>query len=158
MCKTANVILIGKEYLLNGYGRRSCPWRCWFREKPQPKPVLLPPARRVGELISVHVIPRPFDETEKILKSWSGGKKGTDSTPRIARSNVMDKDLESVQEARNLVTASAQSLPAIRNISLKNRSNGYSRKYRMPELPVRKALARMAHEETGVRPAPNTKR
>ena len=29
-------------------------------------------ARRVGELIAVHVIPRPFDETEKLLRHWSG--------------------------------------------------------------------------------------
>ena len=32
------------------------------------------PARRVGELISVHVIPRPFDETEKSLQHWSSHK------------------------------------------------------------------------------------
>ena len=39
-------------------------------------------ARRVGELISVHVIPRPFDETERILSHWSGAKpKPGDSTP-----------------------------------------------------------------------------
>ena len=31
-------------------------------------------ARRVGELISVHVIPRPFEETEKILQHWSSHK------------------------------------------------------------------------------------
>jgi microcompartment protein CcmL/EutN len=39
-------------------------------------------ARRVGELISVHVIPRPFDETEKILSHWSGGTtKPGENTP-----------------------------------------------------------------------------
>jgi len=38
-------------------------------------------ARRVGELISVHVIPRPYDETEKLLRHWSGGAKPGDSTP-----------------------------------------------------------------------------
>jgi ethanolamine utilization protein EutM len=39
-------------------------------------------ARRVGEVISVHVIPRPFDETEKILRHWSGTPtKPGDSTP-----------------------------------------------------------------------------
>jgi len=39
-------------------------------------------ARRVGELISVHVIPRPFDETEKILSHWPRGTTKTgDSTP-----------------------------------------------------------------------------
>ena len=38
-------------------------------------------ARRVGELISVHVIPRPFDETEKLLQYWSGARKTGDNTP-----------------------------------------------------------------------------
>ena len=39
-------------------------------------------ARRVGELVSVHVIPRPFEEMEKILRHWSGAAtKPSDSTP-----------------------------------------------------------------------------
>jgi ethanolamine utilization protein EutM len=39
-------------------------------------------ARRVGELVGVHIIPRPFDETEKILAHWSGAAaKPDDSTP-----------------------------------------------------------------------------
>jgi ethanolamine utilization protein EutM len=39
-------------------------------------------ARRVGELVSVHIIPRPFEETEKILRHWSGAAtKPSDNTP-----------------------------------------------------------------------------
>lgn len=79
MCKTANVVLIGKEYLLNGY---VCVLvRGDVGSVKAATEAGSVAARRVGELISVHVIPRPFDETDVILKSWSGGKKTTDSTP-----------------------------------------------------------------------------
>ena len=80
MVKTANVVLVGKEYLLNGYvavlvrgdvGSVKAATEAGSNA-----------ARRVGELIGVHVIPRPFDETEKILKHWSGGTtKPGESTP-----------------------------------------------------------------------------
>ena len=32
-------------------------------------------ARRVGELIATHVIPRPFEETEGLLQHWKGGRR-----------------------------------------------------------------------------------
>jgi microcompartment protein CcmL/EutN len=32
-------------------------------------------ARRVGELVAVHVIPRPHEETEKVLPGAGPGKK-----------------------------------------------------------------------------------
>ena len=63
MVKIANVVLIGKEYLLNGYvtvlvrgdvGSVKAATEAGSNA-----------ARRVGELISVHVIPRPFDENRK---------------------------------------------------------------------------------------------
>jgi ethanolamine utilization protein EutM len=79
MVKTANVVLIGKEYL-NGYvtvlvrgdvGSVKASTEAGSNA-----------ARRVGELISVHVIPRPYDETEKLLEHWSGSSpKAGDSTP-----------------------------------------------------------------------------
>jgi len=63
MAKTANVVVVGKEYLLNGYVG------CWSagmsaRESCDRSGIYRGP--RVGELISVHVIPRPYDETEKL--------------------------------------------------------------------------------------------
>lgn len=80
MVKTANVVLIGKEYLLNGYvavlvrgdvGAVQAAIEAGSNA-----------ARRVGELVAVHIIPRPFDETEKLLDHWSQGtKKPADSTP-----------------------------------------------------------------------------
>ena len=80
MAKTANVVIVGKEYLLNGYvavlvrgdvGSVKAATEAGSNA-----------ARRVGELVSVHVIPRPFDETEKLLQHWSGpSAKSGDSTP-----------------------------------------------------------------------------
>ena len=32
-------------------------------------------ARRVGELIAVHVIPRPYEETERLLQHWKTGRR-----------------------------------------------------------------------------------
>jgi microcompartment protein CcmL/EutN len=79
MCKTANVVLIGKEYLLNGYVTVLVRGDVGSVKAATEAGSVA--ARRVGELIAVHVIPRPFDEMEAILKSWTGGKKISDSTP-----------------------------------------------------------------------------
>jgi len=80
MVKTANVVLIGKEYLLNGYVAVLVRGDVGSVKAATEAGSVA--ARRVGELISVHVIPRPFEETEKILQSWSGGTgKTADSTP-----------------------------------------------------------------------------
>ena len=80
MVKTANVTLIGKEYLLNGYVTVLVRGDVGSVKAATEAGSLA--ARRVGELISVHVIPRPFDETEVILRHWSGRTpKPGDSTP-----------------------------------------------------------------------------
>jgi len=80
MVKTANVVLIGKEYLLNGYVVVLVRGDVGSVKAATEAGSMA--ARRVGELISVHVIPRPFDETEKILGRWSGATtKPGDSTP-----------------------------------------------------------------------------
>src|SRR3989454_9694585 len=70
MVKTANVRLVGKEYLLNGYVAVFV--RGDVGSVLAATEAGSTAARRVGELVSVHVIPRPFDETEKLLKHWSG--------------------------------------------------------------------------------------
>jgi len=80
MVKTANVVLIGKEYLLNGYVAVLVRGDVGSVKVATEAGSIA--ARRVGELISVHVIPRPFDETEKLLRYWSGTPtKPDDSTP-----------------------------------------------------------------------------
>src|SRR5213594_1575840 len=75
MVKTANVVLIGKEYLGNGYVVVLVRGDTGSVKAATEAGSIA--ARRVGELISVHVIPRPFDETEKLLRQWSG----TPTTP-----------------------------------------------------------------------------
>ena len=80
MVKTANVVLIGKEYLLNGYVAVLVRGDVGSVKAAIEAGSMA--ARRVGELISVHIIPRPFDETEKILSHWSGSStKPGDSIP-----------------------------------------------------------------------------
>jgi ethanolamine utilization protein EutM len=80
MVKTANVELVGKEYLLNGYVAVLV--RGDVGSVKAATEAGSSAARRVGELVSVHVIPRPFSETENILKHWSGAaSKPGDSTP-----------------------------------------------------------------------------
>ena len=62
MVKTANVVLIGKEYLLNGYVTVLV--RGDLGSVKAATEAGSNGVRRVGELISVHVIRRSFDETE----------------------------------------------------------------------------------------------
>src|SRR5262245_55098016 len=78
MCKTANVVLIDKEYLLNGYVAVLVRGDVGSVKAATEAGSIA--ARRVGELIAVHVIPRPFDETDAgILKSWMA-KRGPSKT------------------------------------------------------------------------------
>ena len=80
MVKTANVRLVGKEYLLNG--SVAVLVRGDIGSVKAATEAGSTAARRVGELVSVHVIPRPFDETEKLLEYWSGASaKPGDTTP-----------------------------------------------------------------------------
>src|SRR2546422_2893264 len=80
MAKTANVTVVGKEYLLNGYVAVLVRGDVGSVKAATEAGSIA--ARRVGELISVHVIPRPFDETEKLLRYWSGTPTHPDdSTP-----------------------------------------------------------------------------
>jgi len=64
MVKTANVVLTGKEFgvapavMVTGAAT-------WARSKRPPMRDARPAPRRVGELVSVHVIPNPHEEVEK---------------------------------------------------------------------------------------------
>jgi ethanolamine utilization protein EutM len=68
MVKTASVVLIGKEYLLNGYVAVLI--RGDVGSVNAALDAGSAAARRIGELVAVHVIPRPFEETEKLLRHW----------------------------------------------------------------------------------------
>src|SRR6202167_1100159 len=65
MVKAANVILIGKEYIGSGYVIVMV--RGDVGAVKAATDAGAAAARRVGELISVHVIPRPHEHVEKIL-------------------------------------------------------------------------------------------
>jgi len=65
MVKAANVVLVGKEYI--GAGLCTILVRGDVGAVKAATDAGAAAARRVGELISVHVIPRPHNEVEKIL-------------------------------------------------------------------------------------------
>lgn len=65
MVKAANVILVGKEYI--GAGYVTVMVRGDVGAVKAATDAGATAARRVGELVSVHVIPRPHVELEKIL-------------------------------------------------------------------------------------------
>ena len=65
MVKAANVLLIGKEYI--GAGFVTVFVRGDVGAVKAATDAGAAAARRVGELVAVHVIPRPHGEVEKIL-------------------------------------------------------------------------------------------
>jgi ethanolamine utilization protein EutM len=65
MVKAANVILVGKEYI--GAGYVTVMVRGDVGAVKAATDAGAAAARRVGELVSVHVIPRPHSEVEKVL-------------------------------------------------------------------------------------------
>jgi ethanolamine utilization protein EutM len=67
MVKAANVILLGKEYI--GAGYVTVMVRGDVGAVKAATDAGAAAARRVGELVAVHVIPRPHEYVEKILPS-----------------------------------------------------------------------------------------
>src|ERR1700687_1889536 len=65
MVKTANVVLVGKEYI--GAGYVTVMVRGDVGAVKAATDAGAAAARRVGELVSVHVIPRPHSEGERVL-------------------------------------------------------------------------------------------
>ncbi len=72
MVKAANVVLAGKEYI--GAGYVTVLVRGDVGAVKAATDAGAAAARRVGELISVHVIPRPHAEVEKILPRTKDAK------------------------------------------------------------------------------------
>ena len=94
MVKTANVMLTGKEFIGAGYVTVTV--RGDVGAVKAATDAGAAAARRVGELISVHVIPRPHEEVEKVLPGAGPAKK-------YLRPMLHDKDLLSIQEVRTKV-------------------------------------------------------
>lgn len=78
MVKAANVELVGKEYIGAGYVTIFV--RGDVGAVKAATDAGASAARRVGELISVHVIPRPHNEVERVLPK--GGRVGTSPDER----------------------------------------------------------------------------
>lgn len=81
MVKAANVVLIGSEYVGGGYVTVMV--RGDVGAVKAATDAGAAAAKRVGELVSVHVIPRPHEDVEMILpKSSKGAIGGRASEPR----------------------------------------------------------------------------
>jgi ethanolamine utilization protein EutM len=72
MVKAANVVLVGKEYI--GAGYVTVLVRGDVGAVKAATDAGAAAARRVGELVSVHVIPRPHAEVEKVLPKIKDAK------------------------------------------------------------------------------------
>ena len=72
MVKTANVTLVGREFIGAGYVTVTV--RGDVGAVKAATDAGAAAARRVGELVSVHVIPRPHEEVEKVLPGAPKGK------------------------------------------------------------------------------------
>src|SRR3970040_236929 len=108
MGKTATVVLVGKEYI--GAGYVTVMVRGDVGAVKAATDAGSAAARRVGELISVHVIPRPHSEVEKILPKQQ---------PMAVESAAphTDKDHASISEARALARAPRQAQPQLAELS-----------------------------------------
>ncbi len=73
MVKAANVVLMGKEYIGSGYVTVMV--RGDVGAVKAATDAGAAAARRVGELVAVHVIPRPHEHVETILPGGSASKK-----------------------------------------------------------------------------------
>ncbi len=82
MVKAANVTLVGKEYIGAGYVTIFV--RGDVGAVKAATDAGAAAARRVGELISVHVIPRPHNDVERVLPQ--GGRVGLSPDERALQS------------------------------------------------------------------------
>jgi len=74
MVKAANVVLIGKEYIGAGYVTVLA--RGDVGAVKAATDAGAAAARRVGELVSVHVIPRPHADVDRVLPKAGAAAKG----------------------------------------------------------------------------------
>src|SRR5471030_3298727 len=86
MVKAANVVLIGKEYI--GAGYVTVLVRGYVGAVKAATDAGAAAARRVGELISVHVIPRPHAEVERVLPVGGNTGVSPDETSQLQGEHV----------------------------------------------------------------------
>ena len=78
MVKAANVVLVGREFIGSAYVTVMV--RGDVGAVKAATDAGAAAARRVGELVSVHVIPRPHQEVEKVLPAGAGDPAPTPSS------------------------------------------------------------------------------
>ncbi len=83
MVKAANVVLVGKEYIGAGYVTVFV--RGDVGAVKAATDAGAAAARRVGELVSVHVIPRPHSEVERVLpqNGYQPGSQLAGNEPKV---------------------------------------------------------------------------
>ena len=148
MVKAANVILVGKEYI--GAGYVTVMVRGDVGAVKAATDAGAAAARRVGELISVHVIPRPHSEVEKILPKGPQGvvarpaASGRWRSPRPRPIAIS----RSIAEARSLARR-AKAAAAVLAERSQDQIDAIVDAMAAAVTPYAEALARLAVEETG---------
>src|SRR5215207_11738561 len=98
MVKAANVVLVGKEYI--GAGYVTVLVRGDVGAVKAATDAGAAAARRVGELISVHVIPRPHAEVERVLPA--NGRTGYSPDERAIQGGGARGELSEGEQGRSL--------------------------------------------------------
>jgi ethanolamine utilization protein EutM len=139
MVKAANVVLVGKEYIGAGYVTVLVRGDVGAVKAATDAG---PPRRaRVGELISVHVIPRPHAKSRKILPKPR-------RTPRARNMAQTDSDLAS--DCRGAIArATRQGGRTVLAEFSQEQIDAIVDAMAAAVTPQAEALARLAHEETG---------
>jgi BMC domain len=122
MVKTANVVLIGKEYLLNGYVTVLVRGDVGS-VKPRLKRVLSQPAALEN---SSAFTSSPVLLTKQKKSCDIGRAVRSPATAHLDRLIVMDRDLESIQEARNLLQAAHETWLKFENFTEEQVERGSS--------------------------------
>ena len=170
MVKAANVTLIGKEYI--GAGYVTVMVRGDVGAVKAATDAGAAAARRVGELVSVHVIPRPHTEVERILPKGHSvihhkghGGHGRDIPDRTILTSVSfvssvvdqswqtrrsqtDRDLTSIAEARALARRAKQAWLELAEFS-QEQIDAIVDAMAEAATAQAEAFARLAVEETG---------
>ena len=132
MVKAANVVLVGKEYI--GAGYVTVMVRGDVGAVKAATDAGAAAARRVGELVSVHVIPRPHAEVEKILPKTEG-REGVVTPPSVTHGSAHgpDRSRPRPRSAKRARSRGAPRRPRRRSRnSPRNRSTRSSTPWRRP--------------------------
>ena len=149
MVKAANVVLVGKEYI--GAGYVTVLVRGDVGAVKAATDAGAAAARRVGELVSVHVIPRPHAEVERILPKALERPQAARRRMAAQAAASSDRHATSPPSPRRARSRAPRQAGRSRRSpsSPRNRSTPSSTAMAAAVTPHAEALARLAVEETG---------